>query len=242
MSSVDMSSLFGSSQTQSTSLTGMLGDYASIKNGSYGKLLKAYYKKQETDATSDEVKEENTKRTKLKNYASELKDAASALSDPSLYKEGDYEVTLSDGTKQSSKYDMDKILEKAKSFVSAYNSAVKNGASFDEDSGIAKRTLSLISYTKKNSALLSELGITTSSKDGEEGQLTIDEDKFKKASAGTVKSLFSGSGSYGSVVENKASLIASLAESQATKISSYNASGSYDSGSSALSSFFSSGV
>ena len=41
MSSVDFSSLFGQSQTQSVSLSDMLGDYASIKNGSYGKLLKA---------------------------------------------------------------------------------------------------------------------------------------------------------------------------------------------------------
>ena len=69
----------------------------------------------------------------------------------------------------------------------------------------------------------------------------IDEDKFKKASAGTMKSLFTGSGSYTSVVENKASLIASLAESQASKYSGYNAKGSYDAGAS-LSSFFTSGV
>ena len=241
MSSVDFSSLFGSSQTQSVSLSDMLGDYASIKNGSYGKLLKAYYKKQETDATSDEAKEDTAKRAQLKSGAAELKDAASALNDSSLFKEGEYEVTYSDGTKGTSKYDMNRIYDKARAFVDAYNSAVKKGASFEDGSSISKRTLSLISYTSKNSALLDDLGITASTKDGEEGQLTIDEDKFKKASAGTMKSLFTGSGSYTSVVENKASLIASLAESQASKYSGYNAKGSYDAGAS-LSSFFTSGV
>jgi flagellar capping protein FliD len=219
----------------------MLGDYASIKNGSYGKLLKAYYKKQESDATSEEAKEDTVKRTKLKSGASDLKSAAAALNDNSLFKEGEYEVTYSDGTKGTSKYDVNKIYDKAKTFVDAYNSAVKSGASFEDGSSVSKRTLSLIAYTSQNSALLSELGITTSTKDGEEGQLTIDEDKFKKASTGTMKSLLTGSGSYTSVVENKASLIASLAESQASKYSGYNAKGNYDAGSS-LSSFFTSGV
>ena len=166
MSSVDFSSLFGSSQTQSVSLSDMLGDYASIKNGSYGKLLKAYYKKQETDATSDEAKEDTAKRAQLKSGAAELKDAASALNDSSLFKEGEYEVTYSDGTKGTSKYDMNRIYDKARAFVDAYNSAVKKGASFEDGSSISKRTLSLISYTSKNSALLDDLGITASTKEG----------------------------------------------------------------------------
>ncbi|MCR5773992.1 MAG: flagellar filament capping protein FliD [Lachnospiraceae bacterium] len=242
MSSVDFSSFFGTgSSTQSTSLTSMLSDYASIKNGSYGKLLKAYYKKQETDATSEQATEESSKLNKLKNYSSSLKDAASALSDDSLYKEGEYEVTYSDGTKASSSYDMDSLYEKAKAFVNSYNSTIKNGASFDDSSSVAKRTLSLISSTSTNASLLSQIGISTSSAEGEEGQLTIDEDTFKKASINTIKSLFSGSGSYGSVVENKASLISSLAESQISKFSSYTSDGSYSSGSS-LSSLFNSEV
>ncbi|MCR5746348.1 MAG: flagellar filament capping protein FliD [Lachnospiraceae bacterium] len=242
MSSIDMSSLFGSSTTQNTSLTSMLSDYASIKNGSYGKLLKAYYKQQETDATSEEESAEKSNLSKLKNYSSSLKDAASALNDNSLYAEGEYTVTYSDGTTGTSSYDMDSIYDKVKSFVDAYNTTVSNGASYDEDSSIAKRTLSMISYSSSNSALLSSIGITTSSAEGEEGQLKIDEDTFKKASINSIKSLFSGSGSYGSVIENKASLLSSLAESQISKYSSYSSNGSYSSGSSSLSSLFSSEV
>lgn len=245
MSSIDFSSFFGSSQsTQSTGLGNMLGDYASIKNGSYGKLLKAYYKKQEKDyASSDEAKEESAKYSKVKSFASDLKNAASAINDKNLFAEGDYDVTYKDGTKGKSNYNMDKIYEKAKDFVDSYNKALKAGASAEDSSAVSGRTLSMVAFTKQNSNLLEQIGITASSKEGEEGQLTIDEDKFKKASGTTVKSLFSGSGSYASVMENKAGILSSLAESQISKVSSYNPKGSYDSGTaSPLSSFFSSEV
>lgn len=243
MSSVDFSSFFGSQNTQSAGLSSMLGDYASIKNGSYGKLLKAYYKKQETDyASSDEAKAENAKFTRLKSYASDLKSAASEINDSSLFGKGDFDVTYSDGSKGKSEYNMDKIYEKAKNFVDKYNSAIRSGSSTKDGSKLSDRTLSLVEFTAKNSNLLSQIGITASSKEGEEGTLSIDEDKFKKASGSTMKSLFIGSGSYASVVENKAGIIASMAESQMSKISSYDAKGSYSSGSSPLSSMFSSEV
>lgn len=243
MSSVDFSGFFGTQNTQSTSLSNMLGDYASIKNGSYGKLLKAYYKKQETDyASSDEAKAENAKFTRIKSYASDLKSAASAINDTSLFAKGDYDVTYADGSKGKSEYNMDKIYEKAKSFVDSYNSAIRSGSSTKDGSKLSDRTLSLVEFTAKNANLLSQIGITASSKEGEEGTLSIDEDKFKKASGATMKSLFTGSGSYASVVENKASIIGSMAESQMSKISSYDAKGSLSSGSSPLSSMFNSEV
>lgn len=43
-SNVDYSALFGgTSDSSSVGNTNMLSDYAAIKNGSYGKLMKAYY-------------------------------------------------------------------------------------------------------------------------------------------------------------------------------------------------------
>ena len=246
MSSLDFSSFFGTQTTQSGGLSSVLSDYASIKNGSYGKLLKAYYKKQETTyASSDEAKAENKKYSQLKSFSSDLKSSASALNDNSLYAEGKYTVKYSDGTTAESSYNMDKIYEKAKNFVDSYNSAIKSGASTEDGSAVSSRTLSLISFTSKNSKLLGDAGISISSKEGSEGQLTIDEDKFKKANISAIKSLFNGQGSYASSVENKASILSSMAESQMSKISSYDAKGSYSSGSdstASLSSFFSSEI
>ena len=49
---VDYSYLFGGTQNVSTGGTFSLNDYVSIKNGSYKKLLKAYYAKQDADKAS----------------------------------------------------------------------------------------------------------------------------------------------------------------------------------------------
>ena len=49
---VDYSYLFGGMQTPLAGSGFSLSDYASIKNGSYGKLLKAYYAKQDAEKAS----------------------------------------------------------------------------------------------------------------------------------------------------------------------------------------------
>ena len=54
-----------------------LSDYASIKNGSYGKLLKAYYKKTGNDNTSTSSTKEESKSDKLSTSISE--DSAKTL-------------------------------------------------------------------------------------------------------------------------------------------------------------------
>ena len=68
---VDYSVLFGGTPAPSASGTFSLSDYAAIKNGSYGKLLKAYYAKQDAEKTSggDSVQ----KSTLMKNGADALK-------------------------------------------------------------------------------------------------------------------------------------------------------------------------
>ena len=46
------STLLGGGTTGGTGASTLLSDYASIKNGSYGKLLKAYYAKQDAENAS----------------------------------------------------------------------------------------------------------------------------------------------------------------------------------------------
>ena len=48
----DYSLLFGGTPTVSSGGTFSLSDYASIKNGSYGKLLKAYYVQEDVQKVS----------------------------------------------------------------------------------------------------------------------------------------------------------------------------------------------
>ena len=68
---VDYSYLFGSTQASSTSGSFSLSDYAAIKNGSYGKLLKAYYAKQDAEKASSD-RETVQKATLMKALPSSL--------------------------------------------------------------------------------------------------------------------------------------------------------------------------
>ena len=75
----DFSSLMGETTSSSGNI---ISDYASIKNGSYGKLLKAYYAKQ--DAESAVSGDSKQSLTLMRSSADSLKKSADALNDSSL--------------------------------------------------------------------------------------------------------------------------------------------------------------
>ena len=126
-SNVDYSALFGgTSDSSSVGNTNMLSDYAAIKNGSYGKLMKAYYAKQDAEKLPGKG-DTSQKLTLMKTSADSLKKSADALNDSSLWekkkikkkdeKTGE-EIEVED-------YDWDKITKAVKSFVEDYNDVVK---------------------------------------------------------------------------------------------------------------------
>ena len=126
-SNVDFSALFsGTSDSSSIGNTNMLSDYAAIKNGSYGKLMKAYYAKQDAEKLSGKG-DTSQRLTLMKTSADSLKKSADALNDSSLWekkkikkkdeKTGE-EIEVED-------YDWDKITKAVKSFVEDYNDVVK---------------------------------------------------------------------------------------------------------------------
>ena len=126
-SNVDFSALFsGTSDSSSVGNTNMLSDYAAIKNGSYGKLMKAYYAKQDAEKLSGKG-DTSQRLTLMKTSADSLKKSADALNDSSLWekkkikkkdeKTGE-EIEVED-------YDWDKITKAVKSFVEDYNDVVK---------------------------------------------------------------------------------------------------------------------
>ena len=84
-SNVDYSALLGgTSNSSSLGSTNILSDYASIKNGSYGKLLKAYYAKQDAEKTVG-TGDTSQKLTLMKTSADSLKKSADALNASSLW-------------------------------------------------------------------------------------------------------------------------------------------------------------
>ena len=79
--SYDFSSLMGGTTSSSGNI---ISDYASIKNGSYGKLLKAYYAKQDSESVS--VSGDSAKKLMLmRSNADSLKKSADALKNSSLW-------------------------------------------------------------------------------------------------------------------------------------------------------------
>lgn len=222
---VDYSSLFGSlsgNNTQAAS-NNFLSEYASIKNGSYLKLAKKYYSNaaEGTDKDAqDAVKEVMKLNNQVSASASGLKNAADALADSkSLFVKK--ETKDAEGNVKSD-YDRDKIYKSIKSFVDNYNDAIKNGAESD-NTRILRDALSLTNMTKKHSTLLSDVGITI----GENNKLSVDEDKVKEADINTLKSLFSGGGSYAYMVSARASTMLGSANSENNKLGTYNAGGGY---------------
>lgn len=205
----------GSSSTYSGNLGINLADYASIKNGSYSKLMKSYY---ELDEKKD-VKESNSKNDTddsdatikgIKSSTKELKESAQALySSKSLFEKD-----------ANGEYDMEALYEKVNAFIEDYNSVVESVGSAETES-IAKAGANIVNATTNNIDMLAKLGIKVS---GSDFTLSIDKEDFMKSNIADVKSMFSGVGSFAYQVGAKASRIYSMVEDKVSGIGTYSTS------------------
>ncbi len=230
-SSSYFSSFFGTSSNSSTSGTSnsssMLTDYYSIKNGSYKKLLKAYYAQEGTSKTTsstnsvsaDEKKQLTLAKTNSENLA---KSAATLLEKSSKSVFNKVSKTDSETGKTTSEYDVDKIYDAVKSFVDNYNKTLDSTGEVDTDS-VLKKTLWMVNETKVYESALGKVGI----KIGDDNKLSIDETKFKAADMKEVKNLFNESVSFGAKIYKKASDIYNLANTTVNGNGLYNSSASY---------------
>lgn len=226
------SSLFsslGGNSSNSNSTSGasasmsLLSDWASIKNGSYGKLTRAYYNKNPEKAAAEFKEEANAtlKQNNLTNSdASKLESDVKAIANnKDLFNK--VKTKDADGNEVMD-YDRSAIADAVKGFVKDYN-AVLDSASESDNSSVLRNTLQMTNMTKVNSNMLSAVGIEV----GIDNKLTVDEDKLKAADVNSVKSLFSGSGSYASSVGTKASNIMTAINYENNKLSNYTANGTY---------------
>ena len=199
-----------SSLFKSSSESNALGDMALINSGAYKKLLNAYYKDAGSSAAKSTEKSaaEKANLNIARDDANKLNKAAEALT----------KVEITDDNRDELKKNVD-------SFVEAYNSVVKSGSEVDTQS-VLRNTLWMTQRTQKNSGLLSDVGITV----GTDNKLSVDAEKFSKASTADLKTLFSGRDSYMGLTAQKASNIAAVAASAASAgkhASAYTSSGSY---------------
>lgn len=202
-----------------------LGEYAAIKNGSYSKLTKAYYAKQEQQIEQAEEKTDSKQTlSRIKGNADSLKQAADKLSSRSLWDKKDIKVKDEETGETITKKDYDRaaINTAIKSFVDEYNNMI-DAAGNSETKNVLRTTMRMIGDTETASKLLDEVGI----KIGADNKLSIDEEKLKDASIGTLKTLFEGSGSYADHISQKAGVIGRSAK-DATD--TYTSSGTYTNG------------
>ncbi len=213
------SSLNSSSSNNSNSLFGInLADYATIKSGSYGRLLKAYYKQNSADDSTNttsslsRTKVDSTVKkelTDIQTYANEVRDSAAALME-----KGSKSVFRGE--------DMEKVYEAVSEFASDYNTLMEK--SRDSSSSAVIRYTDSMAYTVEGyEDSLKEIGITI----GEDNKLTVNKETFLAADMDKVKTLFNGNMSLSYLVSTKAVAIGNKAYSESNKSNLYTSTGNY---------------
>lgn len=231
----DYSYLFQSMTTSRGNSLGnlnFLSDYASIKNGSYGKLMKAYYAKDAADKTASKGKDTETKKNSISTAAdsaktlSEIEKAADAMKESadSLLVKGSKSVFRKKNEKAtvSEEYDTDAIYKAVSGFVTDYNDLLSK-TSAASSKNLQSKADTLAAVTSANAKLLSRVGITVNS----DSSLSLDEEVFKKSDMGMVKNLFGTTGAYGYKVSAQASMIDYTAAKESSKSNTYTANGTY---------------
>lgn len=231
-----LSSLSSGSSSSSLGNLNFLSDYASIKNGSYYKLMKAYYTKNSSDSSSSSsmtskssisTASDTTKAlSEVESAADFMKESADALltkGTSSVFNKKSVTKTDENGLSTTTKeYDTDAIYSKVSQFVTDYNTLMKKTAA-SSSSTLQNKADNLAGVSSSNASLLSRVGITIN----EDKTLSLDEKTFKSADMGTAKTLFGTTGGYGYQVSAQASLIDFAAETESSKANTYTSTGTY---------------
>lgn len=235
--SSSVSTLFsslGSSKSTGSGLFGInLSEYASIRSGSYGKLMRSYFS---MDSTKDTSKSDDSTKNTIEDLAtttSTSKDSTKTLaaiesdakeltdSAKALYTRSNNKVFTKDS---GGSYDTDKIYKAVKRFADDYNSMLDT-AGKSSTNRISRSVSSMKNETSYNEKPLKEIGITV---DEKTGRLSVDETTFKSADTEKIKNLFNGTGSYAYSVATKAAMTESYAKSEAAKSNTYTKNGTYN--------------
>ncbi|MBR5360545.1 MAG: hypothetical protein IK123_06620 [Lachnospiraceae bacterium] len=224
----DYSFLFGGSSGQNDNTGFSLNDYMSIKNGSYGKLMKAYYKEQNSDGkTAAEVKKETQSKgveySEIASLADKFETAAGKLSSTGLFDLKSVTSTDENGFETTTEeYDKDSIVSALKDVAKTYNEFLSK-ATKSTNKNVARRAENLVGQMTNYMKQLSGVGVKFS----DDGTISIDEDKVRNTDIGALKRAFAGKDSMFGQLASKASQIGTAATSAANNLKGYNKSAKY---------------
>ena len=255
--SSSLSVLFSSlnrSGNSNNMMSGLMGinvtDYATIRGGSYYKLLKSYYSIDSSDEVkkivnkTEDKEEADDKKTDTKEGSkvtstSTSKDSADTISKvesasdelsaslDTLLKEGKNSVFAVSETADkegnvTKKYDTDKIYKAVNEFVTDYN-ALLDSTYASKSQNVASASDRMIRITGYNENSLEKIGITI----GSDHKLKVDETAFKAADMEDVKNVFHRAEGFAGQMDTQVSQISYYAEREASKSNTYTSTGAY---------------
>ncbi len=205
----------GKSASAGGGLSSLVGDFSAVKNGSYAKLAQKYYKNNAKAAQS-----KSQSADAIKQDANSAVAGASRLLNQKLYEAK--KIKAEDGT-ETEGYDRETILSNLKDFISGYNSTVK-AAGESTNNSVLKSASRMVTQTRVYAGALNRAGITLKS----DNTLELDETRFRDAHMSDIKSLFSGSVSFGKHAQERLYQIYSAADTNQTQAAVYNANAQYN--------------
>ena len=229
-------SLFGGSSSSGVNsmfggLENSLSSLSQIKSGSYGKLVKSYYSKYDSEGNlksdaSKRSKADTSNLSEIRNDTSDLSKATDKLLSKGRDSVWNQVETTDDEGNVTKDYDKDAIYNAVNSFVKSYNELVDSGQK-SENTGILTQVAAMVTTSAKAAQTLGKAGITIDS----DNHLNVDEDFLKnKANMTYVKDLFNGTGSYAYQIATKSSMANSYASNELANITgrkSYTSTGDY---------------
>ncbi len=189
--------------------TNFLADYASIKSGSYGRLMKAYYGSSSNSVSSGSTAKTNNVLEKIleerrnPKVSEDVKEANANLTAGIPTLKNTVSTLQNDNTytdTQNGQNATDKVASAMKNFVSQYNDVV-NAAKKSTMSNKTAYIANMMNTTKANADKLSEIGVTVNAN----GTLQFNEATMKSAGISKVKEMFNSKDpmSYGSTVMSR---------------------------------------
>ncbi len=201
-----LSSLF---RSNTSSFYGSLGDYGSIRSGTYKKLLTSYYAKDRGTVS------QTTKNSSWQNVSTSYTRLSEAKADADT-------LAKSANNPAFQTKDKDRLSKAVDSFVSDYNSVLES-AEKSGNTNVRRNAQYMSQFTGIYDKSLAEVGITI----GKDQKLSVDTEKLKSADDATIKRVFTGKNSFAAQTASRAYSISQAASRGTSSTSFYGRNGGY---------------
>lgn len=206
-----------------------LAQLNSVRRGTYGKALKAYYAKENITSASKSSSGSKSNRYKYSSYTadaglSEIQTQSGKLTESA--------AKLTDNSKKSlfadkDDYNADEAYKAVSEFVSEYNDTL-SAVNKTTNTTVTNAADNMTRMTKVMSYSLSKVGVSV----GKDGRLSVDEETFKNTVMDKVKSVFGPGGSFARSVGSYSARLGNAAKTQSLQAANntgiYGKYGSYN--------------